>query len=77
MHACLAEAAASWQGDLLNDLQRHHGMDFLHRVTFRLASPVRMIRGRVANVIEVFWRKQAPNARFDSKKNPTTEESEE
>jgi len=40
MHACQSEAAASWQGALLNDLQRHHGIDFPHRITFRLASPV-------------------------------------
>jgi len=39
-HACLSEGAASLQGDLLNDLQRHHWMDFPYRIAFRLASPV-------------------------------------
>ena len=32
--------AASWQDHLLNDLQRHHGMNLPDRITFRLASPV-------------------------------------
>jgi hypothetical protein len=33
--------------------------------------------GVIVVAAAVFWRKQAPNARSDSKKNPTTEESEE
>jgi hypothetical protein len=33
--------------------------------------------GVIVVAAAVFWWKQAPNARFDSKKNPTTEESQE
>jgi hypothetical protein len=39
---CLSETAAGWQG-LLNDLQRHHWMQFPDSITFWLASPVGMI----------------------------------
>jgi hypothetical protein len=48
------EIGSTNQGDLLNDLQRHCRMNFPHRITFRLASSVRMVRGRVCNVIECF-----------------------
>jgi len=48
------EIGSTNQGDLLNDLQRHYRMNFPHRITFRLASSVRMVRGRVCNVIECF-----------------------
>jgi len=40
MDARLSETMASWQGDLLNDLQRHHWVQFPDSITFRLASPV-------------------------------------
>jgi hypothetical protein len=37
---------------LLINVQRHYWMNFPHRITFRLASPVWMIRWRVGNVID-------------------------
>jgi hypothetical protein len=37
-------------GFLLNDLQRHYGMDLPSCVAGKMASPVRLILGRMANV---------------------------
>jgi hypothetical protein len=39
MRVRLSEAMASWQDDLLKDLQRHHRINFPGSVTLKIVSP--------------------------------------
>jgi len=49
--AHVAEAVASWQGDLLNDAQRHHRVDLERCVVGEMTSPVQfLIFKRMTNI---------------------------